>query len=385
MEPAMQFEVKTEDLRRAAAIVGRCNKFGAKDHRFHDLTYIEAERDVILSTHCGHASWIAHCDATVKAAGTCVVSTSALSKLLAASHEATLKGSKQGDERHLQITIGKGRYMLPTTAVAEEFPPPLECQKEPCRLALKSDDVTRLLVRPQFAVCENPAQLQMGGIFVHMSRANFNDYAAGERLAAVTTDAKTMYWASVPYPEKTPPLPTTKDNDRGFMITRETANEVAAIAKLAGETILEVDAGIIMASTSRAVFSSKLMDVGYPTYTRLWRPTSESIADVSRADLLELFNRMSAADERGIVRMEWKAGRETIAVDFLRSKAEASDEIVASVGGDGKFCSPVWQLIEICEQLSGEKLRISLRKPTEPAFIQDSDDPDVLILQAPSF
>jgi DNA polymerase III sliding clamp (beta) subunit (PCNA family) len=225
----------------------------------------------------------------------------------------------------------------------------------------------------------------MGGIFVHMSRANFNDYAADERLAAVTTDAKTMYWASIPYPPKTPPLPSTRDNQKGVVITRETANEIAAIAKLAGETIIELDTGAIMASTSRVTFASKLMDVGYPAYTKLWRPVSSHIAEVSRADLLELFTRMSAADERGIVRMEWKAGEGAIKVDFLRSKSEASDEIAAAVGGDGKFCSPVWQLIEICQQLTGEKLRISLRKPNEPAFIQDSDDPDVLILQAPSF
>lgn len=379
----MQFEAKTDDLRRVMAIVARSIRFGGKEHPFHDKVYIEAEKDVILSTHCGYASWIAHCDAEVKVPGSCVVNTSAISRLLEASQAVSVKGSRLENERHMQMTIGKGRYKLPT-APDDDFPAPLECGDPAVVFSMKSADVTRLLVRPQFAVCESPSQLQMGGIFLHMSRANWNDYTAGERLAAVTTDAKTMFWASVPYPEKAPPLPTTQDNDKGVVITRETANEIAFIAKQAGETVLELDAGIIMASTSRATFASKLMDVGYPAYTKLWRPMNAHIAEVVREDLLELFSRMSAADEKGIVRMAWKAGTDAIKFDWLRGSSEAADEITASVGGDGVFCSPVWQLIEICEQLTGEKVRISLKSRTEPAYIQDGDDADVLILQAPS-
>ena len=380
----MQFEAKTDDLRRAMAIVARSIRFGGKDHPFHDLVYIEAEKDIILSTHCGFASWIAHCDAEVKVAGACVVSASALNRLLESSQAVAVKGSQPEDEPNMQITIGKGRYKLPTTPSIDSFPTPLECNDPSVLFTMKSVDVVRLLVRPQFAVCESPSQLQMGGIFLHMSRANWNDYAAGERLAAVTTDAKTMFWASVEYPEKAPPLPTTQDNEKGVVITRETANEIAFIAKQAGSTSIEVDAGIIMASTSRATFASKLMDVAYPAYTKLWRPVNAHVAEVARADLLELFCRMSAADEKGIVRMQWTAGANAITFDWLRGKAEAADEIAASVGGDGVFCSPVWQLIEICEQLTGEKVRISLKSRTEPAYIQDGDDADVLILQAPS-
>ena len=275
------------------------------------------------------------------------------------------------DRNSLQVRAGRSRFTLQT--LPETDFPDLAAGELPHRFKLASGDLKRLVEKTQFAISTEETRYYLNGIYLHL----VDDKTA--RLRAVATDGHRLAQVDLPAPKGTSGMP-------GVIVPRKTVAEVQRLLEDAGEEVeVELSPAKIRFSLGSVVLTSKLIDGTFPDYGRVIPLGNDKVLVVDKREFQDAVDRVSTvSSERGrAVKLSVASGKLTLSVTNPDS-GSATEELEVEYGADALdigFNSRY--LLDITNQIEGEKATLKLADPGSPTLLEDNESTGALYVLMP--
>jgi DNA polymerase-3 subunit beta len=275
------------------------------------------------------------------------------------------------DRGSLQVRAGRSRFNL--QSLPETDFPDLAAGELPHRFKLPAGDLKRLVDKTQFAISTEETRYYLNGIYLHV----VDDKAA--KLRAVATDGHRLAQVDLPAPKGAAGMP-------GIIVPRKAVAEVQRLLEDAGEEVqIEISPAKIRFSLGSVVLTSKLIDGTFPDYGRVIPAGNDKILVVEKGDFAAAVDRVSTvSSERGrAVKLSIANGKLTLSVTNPDS-GSATEELEVEYSADALdigFNSRY--LLDITQQIEGEKARLKLADPGSPTLLEDSEPAGALYVLMP--
>ncbi|MBS4082631.1 MAG: DNA polymerase III subunit beta [Rhizobiales bacterium] len=272
------------------------------------------------------------------------------------------------DGTQLQVRAGRSKFTL--QALPETDFPDLAAGEMTHSFSIASADLKRLIDRTQFAISTEETRYYLNGIYLH---------AIDDKLRAVATDGHRLAQAEIKAPKGTKGMP-------GVIIPRKTVTEVQRLIDDAGDEVkIELSATKIRFSLGNAVLTSKLIDGTFPDYARVIPAANDKTLIVDKGEFMSAVDRVSTvSSERGrAVKLALTDGKLTLSV-INPDSGSATEELeveygaeALDIGFNGRY------LLDILQQVEGEKARLKLADPGSPTLIEDMETAGALYVLMP--
>jgi DNA polymerase-3 subunit beta len=268
----------------------------------------------------------------------------------------------------LQVRAGRSKFTL--QALPETDFPDLAAGEMSHSFNIASADLKRLIERTQFAISTEETRYYLNGIYLH---------SVEDKLRAVATDGHRLAQAEIKAPKGAKGMP-------GIIVPRKTVAEVQRLIDDAGEEVkVELSATKIRFSLGNAVLTSKLIDGTFPDYGRVIPAANDKSLVVDKADFMAAVDRVSTvSSERGrAVKLALSDGKLTLSV-INPDSGSATEELeveygseALDIGFNGRY------LLDILQQIEGEKARLKLADPGSPTLLEDMEASGALYVLMP--
>ena len=272
------------------------------------------------------------------------------------------------DGTQLQVRAGRSKFTL--QALPETDFQDLAAGEMTHSFSIASADLKRLIDRTQFAISTEETRYYLNGIYLH---------AIDDKLRAVATDGHRLAQAEIKAPKGTKGMP-------GVIIPRKTVTEVQRLIDDAGDEVkIELSATKIRFSLGNAVLTSKLIDGTFPDYARVIPAANDKTLIVDKGEFMSAVDRVSTvSSERGrAVKLALTDGKLTLSV-INPDSGSATEELeveygaeALDIGFNGRY------LLDILQQVEGEKARLKLADPGSPTLIEDMETAGALYVLMP--
>lgn len=272
------------------------------------------------------------------------------------------------DGTQLQVRAGRSKFTL--QALPETDFPDLAAGDMSHSFNIAAADLKRLIDRTQFAISTEETRYYLNGIYLH---------AIDDKLRAVATDGHRLAQAEIKAPKGAKGMP-------GIIIPRKTVAEVQRLIDDAGEEVkVELSATKIRFSLGNAVLTSKLIDGTFPDYGRVIPAANDKTLVVDKGEFMSAVDRVSTvSSERGrAVKLAITDGKLTLSV-VNPDSGSATEEVeveygseALDIGFNGRY------LLDILQQVEGEKARLKLADPGSPTLIEDMEAAGTLYVLMP--
>jgi len=272
------------------------------------------------------------------------------------------------DGTQLQVRAGRSKFTL--QALPETDFPDLAAGEMSHSFNIASADLKRLIERTQFAISTEETRYYLNGIYLH---------SVDDKLRAVATDGHRLAQAEIKAPKGAKGMP-------GIIVPRKTVAEVQRLIDDAGEEVkVELSATKIRFSLGNAVLTSKLIDGTFPDYGRVIPAANDKSLVVDKADFMAAVDRVSTvSSERGrAVKLALSDGKLVLSV-INPDSGSATEELeveygseALDIGFNGRY------LLDILQQIEGEKARLKLADPGSPTLLEDMEAAGALYVLMP--
>jgi DNA polymerase-3 subunit beta len=272
------------------------------------------------------------------------------------------------DGTQLQVRAGRSKFTL--QALPETDFPDLAAGEMTHSFNIASADLKRLIDRTQFAISTEETRYYLNGIYLH---------AIDDKLRAVATDGHRLAQSEIKVPKGAKGMP-------GIIVPRKTVAEVQRLIDDAGEEVkIELSATKIRFSLGNAVLTSKLIDGTFPDYGRVIPAANDKTLVVDKSDFMSAVDRVSTvSSERGrAVKLALSDGKLTLSV-INPDSGSATEELeveygseALDIGFNGRY------LLDILQQIEGEKARLKLADPGSPTLLEDMEAAGALYVLMP--
>jgi DNA polymerase-3 subunit beta len=269
-----------------------------------------------------------------------------------------------------QLLVRAGRSKFTLQALPETDFPDLAAGELSHSFNVAASDLKRLIDRTQFAISTEETRYYLNGIYLH---------AIDDKLRAVATDGHRLAQAEIKAPKGTKGMP-------GIIVPRKTVAEVQRLIDDAGEEVkVELSATKIRFSLGNAVLTSKLIDGTFPDYARVIPTANDKTLIVDKSEFMSAVDRVSTvSSERGrAVKLALTDGKLTLSV-VNPDSGSATEELeveygaeALDIGFNGRY------LLDILQQVEGEKARLKLADPGSPTLIEDMEAAGALYVLMP--
>lgn len=269
-----------------------------------------------------------------------------------------------------QLLVRAGRSKFTLQALPETDFPDLAAGELSHSFNVAASDLKRLIDRTQFAISTEETRYYLNGIYLH---------AIDDKLRAVATDGHRLAQAEIKAPKGTKGMP-------GIIVPRKTVAEVQRLIDDAGEEVkVELSATKIRFSLGNAVLTSKLIDGTFPDYARVIPAANDKTLIVDKSEFMSAVDRVSTvSSERGrAVKLALTDGKLTLSV-VNPDSGSATEELeveygaeALDIGFNGRY------LLDILQQVEGEKARLKLADPGSPTLIEDMEAVGALYVLMP--
>jgi DNA polymerase-3 subunit beta len=285
---------------------------------------------------------------------------------------AQVEFATNGDGGQITLKAGRSRFTLSCLPI-EDFPV-MDEGELPHAFSLSAADLRVLIDRTRFAISTEETRYYLNGIYIHAAQRDGTDV-----LRAVATDGHRLASVEVPLPKGAEAMP-------GVIVPRKT---VAELRKLIDETDEDVTLSLsetkIRFSFGDAVLTSKLIDGTFPDYERVIPTGNDKNMEVERKAFADAVDRVSAISTEKSRAVKLSLGKGTLVLSASSPDAgSATEELeVAYDGDDLEIGFNSRYLLDITQQIEGDRAHFVLADAASPTIVREAGDSSALYVLMP--
>ena len=279
------------------------------------------------------------------------------------------------DETDMTIKCGRSKFSL-STIKTEDFPIISESDLT-TSFVISAEEIIRLIDKTKFAISNEETRYYLNGIFLHKADRNSIQF-----LRAVATDGHRLAQYDIP-------LPQGAEDMTGIIIPKKTIYELRkALDDADGDINISLNDSKIKFSFNRLKIISKVIDGTFPDYTKVIPENNDKKLKTKNLDLKNAIDRVSAIAiseevKSKAIKLSVEQNKMKLSVES-QSKGSANDEIdinyngeIVDIGFNSRY------LIDICNEVEGDEIDISLNDSISPAIILDQSDENLFFVLMP--
>ena len=278
-------------------------------------------------------------------------------------------------ENEIILKCGRSKFNL-STLKTDDFPI-ISDNDLSTNFVLSADELIRIIDKTKFAVSNEETRYYLNGIFLHKADRNSIQF-----LRAVATDGHRLAQYDIP-------LPQGAEDITGIIIPKKTIFELRKVLDDAnGDVSVSLNENKIKFTFNELKIISKVIDGTFPDYTKVIPQNNNKNFKTNNNELKNAIDRVSAvaANEESksrAIKLSLEDNKLNLSVES-QSKGSANEIIDISYDGDKVdigFNSKY--IIDICNEVDGEEVDISLLDSVSPAIILDKTDENLFFVLMP--
>ena len=278
-------------------------------------------------------------------------------------------------ENEIRLTCGRSKFNL-STLKTDDFPIISDSDLS-TNFVLSADELIRIIDKTKFAVSNEETRYYLNGIFLHMAERNSIQF-----LRAVATDGHRLAQYDIP-------LPQGAEDITGIIIPKKTIYELRKVLDDAnGDVSVSLNENKIKFSFNDLKVVSKVIDGTFPDYTKVIPQKNDKNFKTNNSELKNAIDRVSAVaanEESKSKAIKFCIENNSLSLSVeSQSKGSANETIDVNYGGDKVdigFNSKY--IIDICNEVDGDEISISLSDSISPAIILDKTDENLFFVLMP--
>ena len=278
-------------------------------------------------------------------------------------------------ENEIKLKCGRSKFNL-STLKTDDFPI-ISDNDLSTNFVLSADELIRIIDKTKFAVSNEETRYYLNGIFLHKADRNSIQF-----LRAVATDGHRLAQYDIP-------LPQGAEEITGIIIPKKTIFELRKVLDDAnGDVSISLNENKIKFTFNDLKIISKVIDGTFPDYTKVIPQNNNKNFQTNNNELKNAIDRVSAvaANEESkskAIKLSLEDNKLNLSVES-QSKGSANEILDISYDGDKVdigFNSKY--IIDICNEVDGEEVDISLLDSISPAIILDKTDENLFFVLMP--
>ena len=278
-------------------------------------------------------------------------------------------------ENEIRLTCGRSKFNL-STLKTDDFPIISDSDLS-TNFVLSADELIRIIDKTKFAVSNEETRYYLNGIFLHKAERNSIQF-----LRAVATDGHRLAQYDIP-------LPQGAEDITGIIIPKKTIYELRKVLDDAnGDVSVSLNENKIKFSFNDLKVVSKVIDGTFPDYTKVIPQKNDKNFKTNNNDLKNAIDRVSAVaanEESKSKAIKFCIENNSLSLSVeSQSKGSANEMIDVNYSGDKVdigFNSKY--IIDICNEIDGDEISISLSDSISPAIILDKTDENLFFVLMP--
>ena len=278
-------------------------------------------------------------------------------------------------ENEIRLTCGRSKFNL-STLKTDDFPIISDSDLS-TNFVLSADELIRIIDKTKFAVSNEETRYYLNGIFLHKAERNSIQF-----LRAVATDGHRLAQYDIP-------LPQGAEDITGIIIPKKTIYELRKVLDDAnGDVSVSLNENKIKFSFNDLKVVSKVIDGTFPDYTKVIPQKNDKNFKTNNSDLKNAIDRVSAVaanEESKSKAIKFCVENNSLSLSVeSQSKGSANEIIDVNYSGDKVdigFNSKY--IIDICNEVDGDEISISLSDSISPAIILDKTDENLFFVLMP--
>ena len=278
-------------------------------------------------------------------------------------------------ENEIKLTCGRSKFNL-STLKTDDFPIISDSDLS-TNFVLSADELIRIIDKTKFAVSNEETRYYLNGIFLHKAERNSIQF-----LRAVATDGHRLAQYDIP-------LPQGAEDITGIIIPKKTIYELRKVLDDAnGDVSVSLNENKIKFSFNDLKVVSKVIDGTFPDYTKVIPQKNDKNFKTNNSDLKNAIDRVSAVaanEESKSKAIKFCIENNSLSLSVeSQSKGSANEMIDVNYSGDKVdigFNSKY--IIDICNEVDGDEISISLSDSISPAIILDKTDENLFFVLMP--
>ena len=278
-------------------------------------------------------------------------------------------------ENEIRLTCGRSKFNL-STLKTDDFPIISDSDLS-TNFVLSADELIRIIDKTKFAVSNEETRYYLNGIFLHKAERNSIQF-----LRAVATDGHRLAQYDIP-------LPQGAEDITGIIIPKKTIYELRKVLDDAnGDVSVSLNENKIKFSFNDLKVVSKVIDGTFSDYTKVIPQKNDKNFKTNNSDLKNAIDRVSAVaanEESKSKAIKFCIENNSLSLSVeSQSKGSANEMIDVNYSGDKVdigFNSKY--IIDICNEVDGDEISISLSDSISPAIILDKTDENLFFVLMP--
>ena len=278
-------------------------------------------------------------------------------------------------ENEIRLTCGRSKFNL-STLKTDDFPIISDSDLS-TNFVLSADELIRIIDKTKFAVSNEETRYYLNGIFLHKAERNSIQF-----LRAVATDGHRLAQYDIP-------LPQGAEDITGIIIPKKTIYELRKVLDDAnGDVSVSLNENKIKFSFNDLKVVSKVIDGTFPDYTKVIPQKNDKNFKTNNNELKNAIDRVSAVaanEESKSKAIKFCIENNSLSLSVeSQSKGSANEMIDVNYSGDKVdigFNSKY--IIDICNEVDGDEISISLSDSISPAIILDKTDENLFFVLMP--
>ena len=278
-------------------------------------------------------------------------------------------------ENEIRLTCGRSKFNL-STLKTDDFPI-ISDNDLSTSFVLTADELMRIIDKTKFAVSNEETRYYLNGIFLHKAERNSIQF-----LRAVATDGHRLAQYDIP-------LPQGAEDITGIIIPKKTIYELRKVLDDAnGDVSVSLNENKIKFSFNELKVVSKVIDGTFPDYTKVIPQKNDKNFKTDNNDLKNAIDRVSAVaanEESKSKAIKFCLENDSLSLSVeSQSKGSANEVIDVNYSGDKVdigFNSKY--IVDICNEVDGDEISISLSDSISPAIILDKTDENLFFVLMP--
>jgi DNA polymerase-3 subunit beta len=234
-----------------------------------------------------------------------------------------------------------------------------------------------MIDKTKFAISNEETRYYLNGVFLHQTQKNSIDI-----LRAVATDGHRLAQYDIPLPQG------AKDMN-GIIIPKKMIQELRRVLDDAtGDINIQLNENKIKFSFNNMQIISKVIDGTFPDYTKVIPQSNDKSITTNNEELKKAIDRVSAVaineeTKSKAIKLIIESNKISLSVDST-SRGSAIEEIdldynneKVEIGFNSRY------LIDICNEIDGDKINLKFLNSTSPAIILDNTDENLFFVLMP--